>query len=212
MTLIIAIPFGVLTAIYFNEFAPSNWLTKTMRSFIETLTGVPSIIYGLLGITVLVPLTVRLTPAVNSNLIAGALTLSVIILPTIIRTTEESLRVVPDDHRAASLALGANKTQTTFKVVLPQASPGIITATFLGVGRVIGESAALIFVLGAAIKDTVNIYEPSTSLAVHIWSMMTDEPANIALSSTIALLILAIVLVINISVKLSVKLLFRKGT
>jgi phosphate transport system permease protein len=211
MTLIIAIPFGVLTAIYFNEFAPSNWITKTMRSFIETLTGVPSIIYGLLGITVLVPLTVRLTPAVNSNLIAGALTLSVIILPTIIRTTEESLRVVPDDHRAASLALGANKTQTTFKVVLPQASPGIITATFLGVGRVIGESAALIFVLGAAIKDTVNIYEPSTSLAVHIWSMMTDEPANIALSSTIALLILGIVLVINISVKLSVKLLSRKG-
>lgn len=211
MTLIIAVPFGVLTAIYFNEFAPSNWITKTMRSFIETLTGVPSIIYGLLGITVFVPLTVRFTPAVNSNLIAGALTLSVIILPTIIRTTEESLRVVPDDHRAASLALGANKTQTTFKVVLPQASPGIITATFLGIGRVIGESAALIFVLGAAIKDTVNIYEPSTSLAVHIWSMMTDEPANIALSSTIAILILAIVLVINLSVKIGVKLLTRKG-
>jgi phosphate transport system permease protein len=211
MTLIIAVPFGVLTAIYFNEFAPSNWITKVMRSFIETLTGVPSIIYGLLGITVFVPLTVRFTPAVNSNLIAGALTLSVIILPTIIRTTEESLRVVPDDHRAASLALGANKTQTTFKVVLPQATPGILTATFLGIGRVIGESAALIFVLGAAIKDTVNIYEPSTSLAVHIWSMMTDEPANIALSSTIALLILAIVLVINVSVKLSVKLLSKKG-
>lgn len=211
MTLLIAIPFGVLTAIYFNEFASANWVTKTMRNFIETLTGVPSIIYGLLGITVFVPLTIRLTPAVNSNLIAGALTLSVIILPTIIRTTEESLRVVPDDHRAASLALGANKTQTTFKVVLPQALPGILTATFLGIGRVIGESAALIFVLGAAVKDRINIYEPSTSLAVHIWSMMTDEPANIALSSTIALLILGIVLIINVSVKLSVYLFSKKG-
>lgn len=211
MTLIIAVPFGVLTAIFFNEFSSNNWMTKLMRNFIETLTGVPSIIYGLLGITVFVPLTIRLTPAVNSNLIAGALTLSVIILPTIIRTTEESLRVVPDDHRAASLALGANKTQTTFKVVLPQALPGILTATFLGIGRIIGESAALIFVLGAAVKDRISIYEPSTSLAVHIWSMMTDEPANIALSSTIALLILAIVLIINVSVKLSVYLLSKKG-
>lgn len=211
MTLIIAIPFGVLTAIYFNEFAPSNFATRTMRTLIETLTGVPSIIYGLLGISVFVPLTVALTPAVNTNLIAGALTLSVIILPIIIRTTEESLKTVPQDHRNASLALGANKTQTTFKVVLPQATAGILTATFLAIGRVIGESAALIFVLGAAIKDRVDIYEPSTSLAVHIWSMMTDEPANIALSSTIALLILTIVLVLNLSIKLSIKLLSKKG-
>jgi len=211
MTLLIAIPFGVLTAIYFNEYAPINAITKTMRNLIETLTGVPSIIYGLLGISVFVPITVFLTPAVNANLIAGALTLSVIILPIIIRTTEESLKTVPQDHRNASLALGANVTQTTFKVVLPQAFAGILTATFLAIGRVIGESAALIFVLGAAIKDRVNIYEPSTSLAVHIWSMMTDEPANIALSSTIALLILMIVLGLNLSIKLSVFLLSKRG-
>jgi len=211
MTLAIALPFGVLTAIYFNEFAPTNVWTKTMHNFIETLTGVPSIIFGLLGISVFVPLTVYLTPAVNANLIAGALTLTVIILPIIIRTTEESLKTVPQDHRNASLALGANVTQTTFKVVLPQALPGILTATFLGIGRIIGESAALIFVLGAAVKDRVNIYESSTSLAVHIWSMMTDEPANIALASTIALLILAIVLILNILIKTSMLYFTRKG-
>ena len=211
MTLLMALPMGVLTAVYFNEFAPVNMLTKTMRTFIETLTGVPSIIYGLLGISVFVPLTVALTPAVNTNLIAGSMTLAVIILPIIIRTTEESLRVVPQDHRAASLALGANKTQTTFKVVLPQATQGILTSTFLAIGRIIGESATLIFVLGAIVRDRVSIFEQSTSLAVHIWSMMTDEPANIALSSTIALLILAVVLILNVSIKLSVYLFEKRG-
>ena len=210
LTLVVALPFGIFSAIYFNEFAKKNGMTKIMRSFIETLTGVPSIIFGLLGITVFVPLTMRLTPANGSNLIAGALTLAVILLPVIIRTTEEALKVVPVDHRFASLALGANKTQTTFKVVLPQAIPGILTATFLGIGRIIGESAALIFVLGAAIKDSVRIFEPSTSLAVHIWSMMTDEPANVALSSTIALIILIIVLVLNLSIKFIVSHLVQR--
>lgn len=211
MTLIISLPFGVLTAVYFNEYAPKNWFSKTMRTLIETLTGVPSIIYGLLGISVFVPLTVALTPATNSNLIAGALTLSVIILPIIIKTTEESLKTIPQDHRNASLALGANVTQTTFKVVLPQALSGILTATFLGVGRIIGESAALIFVLGTAIKDRVSLLEPSTSLAVHIWSMMSDEPANIALSSTIALLILFMVLFLNVFIKATVSYLTKRG-
>lgn len=211
LTLLMALPIGVLTAIYFNEFAPVNTLTKTMRTFIETLTGVPSIIYGLLGITVFVPITVALTPAISSNLVAGAMTLAVIILPIIIRTTEESLRVVPQDHRAASLALGANKTQTTFKVVLPQATQGILTSTFLAIGRIIGESAALIFVLGTVVRDNISIFQASTSLSVHIWSMMTDEPANVALSSTIALLILTVVLVLNVSIKLSVFLFGKRG-
>lgn len=211
LTLMMALPLGVLSAIFFNEFAPRNMITKTMRTFTETLTGVPSIIFGLLGITVFVPLTIRITPASGSNLIAGAMTLAVILLPTIIRTTEEALKVVPADHRFASLALGANKTQTVFKVVLPQAIPGILTATFLGIGRIIGESAALIFVLGAAIKDSINIYQPSTSLAVHIWAMMTDEPANVALSSTIAIIILMIVLVMNLSIKGVVSLMIKKG-
>lgn len=210
MTLIIALPVGVLTALYFNEFAPRNKLTNAMRSFIEVLTGVPSIIYGLLGIAVFVPLTVTLLPTNRSNLVAAALTLAVILLPVIIRTTEESLKTVPDSHRFASLALGANKTQTTFRVVLPQAFSGILTATFLGIGRVIGESAALIFVLGTAIKDQIRILEPSTSLAVHIFTVMTNEPANVELASAIGIIILLIVLVLNISIKLTVYLFDRR--
>ena len=210
LTLLIAMPLGILSAIYLSEFAPDNKITKLIRSFIETLTGVPSIIFGLLGITVFVPITSSLTSASGSNLIAGALTLSIILLPVIIRTTEESLITVPKDHRFASLALGANHTQTTFKVVLPQALPGLLTATFLAIGRIIGESAALIFVLGTVVRDQVSIFQPATSLAVHIWSMMTDEPANIALSSTVAIIILMIVLGLNLSIKTTVFLWRRK--
>lgn len=202
MTMIIALPIGVFTAIYLNEFAKKNKITGILRTLIDTLTGVPSIIYGLMGLAVFVPLTINLTRATSGNLISGSMTLAVILLPIIIKSTEESLKVVPDGLRQASLALGANQTQTTFKVVLPSSIPGIMTASLLGIGRVIGESAALIFAIGTAVKDDISVFGKSTSLAVHIWSMMTDEPANIELSSTIAIIILMIVLVLNISVKL----------
>jgi phosphate transport system permease protein len=202
MTLLFALPIGIFTAIYLNEFAKKNRLTNILRSFIEVLTGVPSIVFGLMGLAVFVPLTVKYTPADSANLISGSLTLAVILLPVIIRSTEESLKVVPDDFRSASLALGANHTQTTFKVVLPSSLPGIMTATLLAIGRIIGESAALIFAIGTAVKDDISIFGRSTSLAVHIWSLMTDEPANIELASTIALIILLIVLILNVAVKL----------
>jgi len=201
LTLIIAIPIGVGAALYLNEFAPKNQITKAIRSFIETLTGVPSIIFGLLGLAIFIPLTVALTDATGGNLISGALTLSVILLPVVIRTTEESLKVVPDEFRQGSLALGASRTQTTFKLIVPNALPGILAAILLGIGRIVGESAALIFAIGALVKDDITLTGKSTSLAVHIYSMMTDEPANIELSSTIAIIILAIVLVLNLSIK-----------
>ncbi len=201
LTLIFALPVGIGAAIYLNEYAKDNLVTKYLRNFIETLTGVPSIIYGLMGLALFVPITVSLTSASGGNLISGALTLAVIVLPVIIRTTEESLKFVPIDYRYASLALGANKTQTTFKVVLPNALPGILTATLLAIGRIIGESAALVFAIGTAIKDDIYLNDKSTSLSVHIWAMMTDEPANIELSNTIALIILVIVLSLNIFVK-----------
>lgn len=210
LTLVFALPIGVGAAIYLTEYAKNNRFTRFLRQMIETLTGIPSIIYGLMGLAVFVPLTIRLTDATGANIISGALTLTVILLPVIIRTNEESLKVVPDDYRFASLALGASQTQTTFKVVLPNATAGILTATLLAIGRIIGESAALVFAIGTAVKDDIRLTEKSTSLAVHIWSMMTDEPANIELSSTIALIILAIVLVLNISIKLLSKRMLRK--
>jgi len=196
-----ALPIGIGSAMYLNEYAKNNGFTRFIRSMIETLTGVPSIIYGLMGLAIFVPIIVSLTDATGANLISGAMTLTVILLPVIIRTTEESLKVVPDDYRFASLALGASKTQTTFKVVLPNAIPGILTATLLAIGRIIGESAALVFAVGTVIKDEVSLTGQSTSLAVHIWSMMSDEPANIDLSTTIALIILVIVLSLNVIIK-----------
>ena len=202
LTLAFALPIGIAAAIYLNEYAPANKVTKLMRSLIETLTGVPSIIYGLMGLAVFVPLTVKLTSATGGNLLSGAMTLAVILLPIIIRTTEESLKVIPDDYRQASLALGASKTQTTFQIVLPSAVPGIMTATLLAIGRIIGESAALVFAIGTAIKDEVSLTGKSTSLAVHIWAMMTDEPANIELSATIAIIIMFIVVILNILIKI----------
>ncbi|MDX9808415.1 MAG: phosphate ABC transporter permease PstA [Acholeplasma sp.] len=210
LTLLIALPIGVGAALYLNEYAPKNRFTKALRNLIETLTGVPSIIYGLMGLALFVPITISLTKATGANLISGAMTLAVILMPVIIRTTEESLKVVPDDYRQASLALGGNKTQTTFKIVLPSAFSGILTATLLAIGRIIGESAALVFAVGTAIKDDVSIFDKSTSLSVHIWAMMTDEPANIELSTTIAIIILVIVLSMNLSIKLISKRLLRK--
>lgn len=202
ITLAIALPIGIFTAIYLNEFAKKGPITNLLRSMIEVLTGVPSIIYGLMGLAVFVPLTLKYTNAQEPNLISGSLTLAVILLPVIIRSTEESLKVVPDDFRSSSLALGANHTQTTFKVVLPNALPGILTATLLAIGRIIGESAALIFAIGTYVSDHISTDSASTTLAVHIWKLMVDEPANVELASTISIIILFIVLVLNLTVKL----------
>lgn len=211
LTLLFALPLGIAAAIYLNEYvSKNNKLAKYLRQFIELLTGVPSIIYGLLGLAFFVPIVTSLTEATGPSILSGALTLAIIVLPVIIRTTEESLKVVSDEYRQASYALGASKTQTVFKVILPSATAGILSATLLSIGRIVGESAALIFAIGVIIKDEVSIFGQSTSLAVHIFSMMTDEPANIELSATIALIILFIVLVLNILIKLLTRFLMKK--
>jgi phosphate transport system permease protein len=211
LTLLFALPLGISAAIYLNEYvSKNNRFARYLRQFIELLTGVPSIIYGLLGLAFFVPIVTNLTEATGPSILSGALTLAVIVLPVIIRTTEESLKVVPIEYRQASFALGASKTQTVFKTVLPSAMPGILSATLLSIGRIVGESAALIFAIGVIIKDEVSIFGQSTSLAVHIFSMMTDEPANIELSATISLIILFIVLVLNISIKLLTRLFMKK--
>jgi phosphate transport system permease protein len=211
LTLIIAIPVGVSAAIYLNEYANSRRkIVQYLRQFIELLTGVPSIVYGLMGLAFFAPFIANITQATGPSILSGALTLAVIVLPVIIRTTEESLKVVPNEYRQASFALGASKTQTVFKAVLPSALPGILSATLLSVGRIVGESAALIFAIGTIIKDEISIFGQSTSLAVHIYAMMTDEPANIELSATISLIILMIVLTVNILIKILTRRMFNK--
>lgn len=210
LTLFIVIPFGILSALYLNEYAPKNKITNTLRRFIETLSGVPSIVFGLVGLSIFVPFTTMVTKASGANLIAGALTLSAILLPIVIRTTEEGFKMVPNEHRHVSLALGANTFQTSIFIVVPGSLPNILTTIFLSIGRIIGESAALIFVLGTAIRDSVSIYERTPSLAVQIWSLMTREPANVELASAIAIIILVVVLLLNIFIKASVTLLKRR--
>lgn len=202
LTLLIALPIGVSTAIYFNEYAKKSKFSEVIRYLVDLLTGVPSIIYGLLGAAVFIPLLNNTVGTAGGSILSGALTMSVILLPVIIKSTEEALKVISVDVRNASLALGASKTQTTFKVVLPSAVPGMLTGVLLSIGRIIGESAALIFAIGAAIKDKIFLSERATTLAVHIWTIMGGEAPNYELASAIAIIILIVVVILSISVKL----------
>lgn len=202
ITLAIAVPIGVSTAIYFNEFAKRSRFSKVIRNLVDMLTGVPSIIYGLLGASVFIPLLNSTINTAGGSILSGALTLSVILLPTIIKSTEEALKIIPDDLRKGSLALGANQTQTIFNVILPNATPGILTGVLLGIGRIMGESAALIFAVGAVIKDNIFLTERSATLAVHIWVIMGGEAPNYELAAAIAIIILIVVFIINFIVKI----------
>ena len=202
LTLVLSVPIGVSTAIYFNEFAKRTRFSSMIRNLVDMLTGVPSIIYGLLGAAVFIPLLNSTIGTGGGSVLSGALTMAVILLPTIIKSTEEALKIIPDDLRKGYLALGANQTQTIFNVVLPNATPGILTGVLLGIGRIMGESAALIFAVGAVIKDSVFLTERSSTLAVHIWVIMGGEAPNFELAAAIAIIILVVVFVINFIVKI----------
>lgn len=200
VTLLITLPIGIAAAIYLHELAPANKLTSFMRSSIEMLNGVPSIVFGLMGMVVLFPIT-AFFGATTPNILLGALTLAVVLFPVVIRQTEEALITVPNKLRMGSLALGATKIQTIFKVVLPNAIPGIITAALLSVSRIIGESAALLFTMGTFVSDSPQLTGRATTLAVQIWSAMSGEQPNFELASAISIIVLLMTLILNISVK-----------
>ncbi|MFA5542303.1 MAG: phosphate ABC transporter permease PstA [Bacilli bacterium] len=202
LTLIISLPLGIASAIYLSEFAPNNRFTRFLRSLIDMISGIPSIIFGLVGAVVFIPFMNVLINSDGGSIASGALTLSIMLLPIIIRTTEEGIKIVPNNLRHASLALGANLTQTTFKVVLPNALSSILTAVLLSIGRIIGESAALIYAIGTVISDEVSINMRSTSLSVHIWSLMSGENPNFEVSSAIAIIILIIVFILSALIKI----------
>lgn len=201
ITLLIAIPLGVMAAIFLHELAPKRKWVDWLRSSIEMLAGVPSVIFGLMGMTLLYPIT-QAFGVTGPSILLGSLTTSVLLLPTVIRQTEEALKTVPDGLRMASLALGATRTQTIARVVLPNALPGIFTSILLAMSRVIGESAALIYTTGTFINDFPKPTSGGTSLAVQIWSIMSGEQPNFRLASAISIVILGMVLVLNVLVKL----------
>ena len=164
-------PLGLASAIYLAEYAPDNAITQAVRFFTETLAGMPSIVIGLFGLQLLV---YRLQ--LKTSLIAGAISLSFMMLPWTIRASEEAIKVVPKDYREASLALGATKWQTILKVVIPAAMPGILTGILLGMGKAIGETAVVWLTAGSGLEAFVprNLRSPTGSLPMYIYLLATQ--------------------------------------
>jgi phosphate transport system permease protein len=201
-TLLLALPLGILGAVYLNQYAKDNRMNHLIRKMIDAAGGIPSIIYGLVGALIFIPLVNSVTKGEGGSLLSGAMTLAIMLLPTIISSTEEALKTIPASYAAASLALGASKTQTVFKVILPNATPGILTAVLLSIGRIIGESAALIYSCSTAIKDQILLTGGSATLAIHIWSLMGQENPDYSAAAGVALIILIADLLLNLTVKI----------
>lgn len=209
MTLVIVLPLGVGSAIYLNEYAKNKKAVHLIELAIEALAGIPSIIYGLVGMLIFVQFC-----SLGTSLIAGALTLVIMTLPTIIRTTQESLKTVPDSYREGGLALGAGKWYMIRTTVLPSAIDGIVTGCILSVGRIVGESAALLFTAGMA-NEVLGIFEAVTpgkagsTLTVSLY-MYAKERGDFDTAFAIAAVLLILTLLLNLSAKFAAKKL-KKG-
>ena len=192
LSLLVCVPLGIGAAIWLTEYAPrGSKLVKLVRMTAETLSGIPSIIYGLFGSLFFV-----VALKMGLSLLSGALTLSIMVLPTIMRTTEEALLAVPDSYREGSFGLGAGRLRTTFKVVLPSAVPGILSGVILAIGRIVGETAALIYTAGTVAKVPGSLLDSTRTLAVHMYTIST-EGLYIGQSYATAVVLLGMVLLIN---------------
>ena len=170
LTLLMAVPFGIGAAIYLVEYAKrGSRLVKLVRLTAETLSGIPSIVYGLFGYLMFV-----LACGMDNSMLAGALTLAIMVLPTILRTTEEALIAVPDSYREGSFGLGAGKLRTVFTIVLPAAVPGIFSGVVLAIGRVVGETAALIYTAGTVTGVADGLLGSGRTLAVHLYCLLNE--------------------------------------
>lgn len=205
LTLIVCVPLGIGAAIYLTEYARrGSRLVKLVRMTAETLSGIPSIIYGLFGSLFFV-----LTLKMGMSLLSGSLTLAIMVLPTILRTTEEALLAVPDSYREGSFGLGAGRLRTTFQVVLPSAMPGILSGIILAVGRIVGETAALIYTAGTVAQVPSSLLDSTRTLAVHMYAIST-EGLYINQSYATAVVLLVMVLCINALSSFIAKRLGRK--
>lgn len=193
LTLLIAVPIGIGASIYLTEYARrDNPLVSIIRIATETLSGIPSIIYGLFGALFFVKYA-----HFGLSLLSGGIMLSIMILPLIMRTTEEALLSVPDGYREGAFALGAGKLRTIFRIVLPSAIPGIFSGVILAIGRIIGESAALIFTAGTVAEVARSVFSSSRTLAVHMYAISGE---GLYLNQTYATAVVLLVLVIGINV------------
>lgn len=192
LSLLIAVPLGVFSAVYLVEYAKKgNRFVSLVRITAETLSGIPSIVYGLFGYLLFVT-----TLNFGYSLLSGALTLSVMILPVTMRTTEEALLSVPDAYREGSFGLGAGKLRTVFRIVLPSAVPGILAGVILATGRIVGETAALIFTTGTVAQVPDSLMGSGRTLAVHLYALW-NEGLNTDKAYATAVVLLVIVAAIN---------------
>jgi phosphate transport system permease protein len=194
ISMLIALPLGIGAAVYLNEYATNKRLVSTIEFATETLSGIPSIIFGLVGMLLFTYLF-----GLKQGVLAGSLTLVMIILPTIIRTTQESLKSIPDDYRHGSLALGAGKWHMVRTVILPSAMDGIVTGSILAIGRIVGESAALLFTAGFGLRLNSlfnSLQRSSASLTVALY-VYVSERGEIEAGFAIAALLMLITLLLN---------------
>lgn len=191
-SLVIATPLGIFAAVWLVEYAKrGNKMVKLVRLTTETLQGIPSIVYGLFGMLFFVTQLKW-----GYSLIAGAFTLSIMVLPVIMRTTEEALLSVPDSYREGSFGLGAGKLRTVFSIVLPSAMPGILSGIILSVGRIVGETAALIYTASTVAAVPSSVFSSTRTLAVHMY-MLSNEGLHVGETYGTAVVLLALVLAIN---------------
>jgi len=192
LAVIIAIPFGLGTAFYLAEYTKESWVTKVIRFGVESLAGIPSIIYGLFGFIFFVDIL-----GLGFSIISGGLTLAVMVLPTIIRTSEEAIKTVPKSYRETSFSLGATKWQTTLKAVFPSAIRGIVNGVILSVGRCVAETAAVIFTAGIVFHMPTSAFSSVRSMAVHFYILASEEISMEKAFGTASLLII-LILIINV--------------
>ncbi|MDF2557238.1 MAG: Phosphate transport system permease protein PstA [Bacillales bacterium] len=189
LSLFIAVPLGIFTAIYLVEYASkSNRLVGIIRITAETLSGIPSIVYGLFGLLFFV-----IFLGWGFSLVAGSCTLAIMILPLIIRTTEEALKSVPDAFREGSFGLGAGRLRTIFRIILPSAIPGVLAGVILSIGRIVGETAALIYTAGTVAEIPTNVMSSGRTLAVHMYTLSSEGlHVNEAYATAVVLLIIVV--------------------
>lgn len=192
VSLVIAVPIGIFSAIYLVEYAKrGNKLVNVIRITAETLSGIPSIVYGLFGMLFFVTALQW-----RNSILAGAFTLAIMILPLIMRTTEEALKSIPDSYREGSFGLGAGKLRTVFRIVLPSAVPGILAGVILAIGRIVGETAALIYTAGTVAEVPNSLMDSGRTLAVHMYTL-SSEALYMDQAYATAVILLIVVIGIN---------------
>lgn len=199
VSLLLAVPLGVGSAVYLQEYARRNWFASLVNLTAETLAGIPSIIYGLFGFVFFV-----IFLGMGWSILSGSMTMAIMILPTITRTAQEAIVTVPAEYRENSLALGASKWQTIRRVIIPSAIPGIITGVILSTGRAVGETAALILTAGSSLGMPLLVTDPARTMSVHLY-MLAMEGISMERAFGTAFLIIVLIIIINYLANLSMK-------